>query len=88
MLFDLGSAYFNLFFIFSLGLDMVCDIFDKHVNITSLVGYSMVVTQVYHSYYIIFIGFLTCIDLVILDMLYFDIIMGMTRLSLYYVVLN
>lgn len=33
-------------------------------------------------------GFQTCADLVILDMTNFDIILGMTWLSLYYVVLN
>ncbi|WMV42247.1 hypothetical protein MTR67_035632 [Solanum verrucosum] len=51
-------------------------------------GKSIIVTHAYCVGPILFMGFQTGADLVILDMTDFDIILGMTWLSPYYAVLN
>lgn len=46
------------------------------------VGDYVVVTHVYHAYSILFMGFQTQVDLIVLD------ILDMTQLSRYYAILN
>lgn len=58
------------------------------IYVYTLVGESVVVTYVYRLCFVMFVGVQTLIDLVILDMLDFNVILGMTWLSLYYAVLN
>lgn len=48
----------------------------------------MVVSRVYHSCFTLFMGFQIWVDLILLDMMDFDIIQGMTRLNLYHNVLK
>lgn len=43
-----------------------------------MVSKSMVVTHVYHSYFVLFVGLQTWLDFIILNMLYFDVFLGMT----------
>ncbi|WMV47079.1 hypothetical protein MTR67_040464 [Solanum verrucosum] len=73
---------------FTLGFDANCNVIDVSIHISNPVEESVVVTHVYRVCYVLFMGCQTWTYLVILDMTDFDVILGMTWLSPYYVVLN
>lgn len=77
-LFDLGSTFSYVFTYFVVDLCMICESVDNHVHVSSLVGDFVIVATVYHSYEVTFMGYKILVDLVILDMVEFDIILGMS----------
>lgn len=73
---------------FAIPLDIIYDILASLVYVSTMDRDSIGVTQLYLSYSIMFMGFQTLIDFVILDVLDFDIIIDMTCLTLYHAILN
>ena len=75
------------FLSFASKFDMIFDVLDVSIHVFTTVGELVIITHVYRVCPILLMRFQTWDDLVILDMDDFDIILGMTWLSPYYVVL-
>lgn len=88
VLFDPGSTYSYMSIKFSLGLDLVSDMLDSYVYISTLVRDFVVVTQLYHACSMMFMVLKTQVPLVSLGMFYIGIIFSFTCMSPYYVVQN
>ena len=70
------------------GLDLYCDLLDMPIRVSTPVGESVIVEKVYRSCLITFVGSNTHVDLVILEMVDFDVILGMTWLSTNFAILD
>lgn len=61
---------------------------DTLVHVSTLIGDLVIVNQVYHACSICSRGYYTWVDLVILDMVDFDIILGISWSSAYHMILD
>lgn len=90
ILFDLGSTNSYLLAQFALLFDVVFHVIRTPVHVSTSIEEFVIVNSVYHAcfvMFIVFLGFHTSVDLVILDMIDLDISIGMNSLSPYYVLL-
>ena len=81
VLFDPGSTFSYVSSSFATGLNLHCELFDMPIRVSTPVGESVIVEKVYRSCLVNFLGRNTHVDLVILEMVDFDVILGMTWLS-------
>ena len=91
----MASVLFNPGFTFSYlssssaaGLDLHCDLLDMPIRVSTPVGESVIVEKVYRSCLVTFVGSNTHVDLIILEMVDFDVILGMTWLSPNFAILD
>ena len=75
VLFDPGSTFSYVSSSFAAGLNLHCELLDMPIRVSTPVG------EVYRSCFVTFMGSDTHVDLVILEMVDFDVILGMTWLS-------
>ncbi|XP_070036454.1 uncharacterized protein [Nicotiana tomentosiformis] len=87
-LFDPGSTYSYVLSYFALYLSVYRDSLSSHIYVSTLVGDSIVVDRVYRSFLVILSGFETRTNLLLLNMVDFDIILGMYWLSPYQAILD
>ncbi|XP_070026702.1 uncharacterized protein [Nicotiana sylvestris] len=88
VLFDPGSTYSYVSSYFAQCLVMPSDALGIHVYVSTPVGDSIMVDRVHRSCVIVIGGLETCVDLLLLDMVDFDIILGMDWLSPYHAILD
>ncbi|XP_070004822.1 uncharacterized protein [Nicotiana sylvestris] len=87
ILFDLGSTYSYVSSLFARFLVISPDPLGIPVHVSTFVGDSVVVDWIYRSCVVTFCGFETSADLLLLDMIDFEIILSMDWLSSYHAVL-
>ena len=73
---------------FAPSLDILCESLDLPIRVSTPVGDSVVVDQVYRLCTVTLMGYDTHTDLKVLDMVDFDVILGMDWLSSYHAILN
>ena len=78
VLFDPGSTFSYVSSSFATGLDLYCDLLDMPICVFTPVGESVIVEKVYRSFLVTFVGSNTYVDFIILEMVDFDVILGMT----------
>ncbi|XP_070032181.1 uncharacterized protein [Nicotiana tomentosiformis] len=88
VLFDLGSTYSYVSSYFAPYLGKSRDSFSSPVYVSMLVGDSIVVDRVYRSCLFILGDFETRVDLLFLNMVDFDVILGIDCLSPYHAILD
>ena len=81
VLFEPGSTFSYVSSSFATGLNLHCELLDMPIRVSTPVGESVIVEKVYRSCLVTFEGSNTHVDLVILEMVDFDVILGMTWLS-------
>ncbi|XP_070013295.1 uncharacterized protein [Nicotiana sylvestris] len=87
MPFRSGSTYSYVSSQFSHFMDIPRETLDTHVHMSTPMGNSVVVDQIYRSCVVTFYGFKTRVDLLLLDITDFEVILGMDWLSPYHTVL-
>ncbi|XP_070036383.1 uncharacterized protein [Nicotiana tomentosiformis] len=88
ILFDPGSTYSYVSSLFSQSLDTPRESLGTPVYVSTPVGDSMVVDRIYQSCVVTFCGYETRADLLLLDMIHFEVILGMDWLSPYHAILD
>ncbi|XP_070002208.1 uncharacterized protein [Nicotiana sylvestris] len=88
VLFDPGSTYSYVSYYFSSYLVVPRDSLSSPVYVSTRVGDSIMVDHVYHSCVVVIGGLETSIDLLLLDMVDFDVILGMDWMSPYHDILG
>ena len=88
VLFDPGSAFSYISSSFANGLNLHCELLDMPIRVSTPVGEFVIVEKVYRSCLVTFVGGNTQEDLVILEMVDFDEILGMTWLSPNFAILD
>ncbi|XP_070040284.1 uncharacterized protein [Nicotiana tomentosiformis] len=88
VLFDPGSAYFYVSFLFAHFLGVSRESLGTLVYVSTPVGDSIIVDRIYRSCIVTFCGHETRVDLQLLDMIDFEIILGMDLLSPYHAILD
>ena len=81
VLFDPGSTFSYVSSSFANGLNLPCKLLDMPIRVSTPVGESVIVEKVYRYCLVTFEGSNTYVHLVILEMVDFDVILGMTCLS-------
>ena len=88
LLFDPGSTFYYVSSSFANGLNLHCEFLDIPIRVSTPVGECVIVEKVYRSCLVTFMGSNTYVDLVILEMVDFDVILGMTWLSPQFAILD
>ncbi|XP_070054141.1 uncharacterized protein [Nicotiana tomentosiformis] len=88
VLFDLGSTYPYVSLYFASYLVVPYDSLGASMYVSKPMGDSIVVDRVYHSCVVTIGSLETSINLLLLDMVDFDVILGMDWLSLYHAILD
>ncbi|XP_070014510.1 uncharacterized protein [Nicotiana sylvestris] len=88
VLFDLGSVYSYVSFYFASYLVVSHDSLNAPIYVSTPVGDSIIVDRVYHSCVLTIGSLETSVDLLLLDMVDFDVILGMNWLSSDHVILD
>ena len=87
-LFDPGSTHLYVSSYFAAGFDMTADHMCTPLYVSSPVGRSLVVDRVYRYRSVVLSGYETFVDVIELDMVDFDIILGMDWLAPHHAVLD
>ncbi|XP_070025895.1 uncharacterized protein [Nicotiana sylvestris] len=88
VLFDLGSTYSYVSSLFARFLVIFPKPLGTPIHVSTLVGDSVIVDRIYQSCVVTFYGFETRVDLLLLDMIDFEVFLGMDWLSPYHAVLD
>ena len=88
VLFDPGSTFSYVSSSFATGFDLHCDLLDMPIRVSTPVGESVIVEKVYRSCLVTLVRCNTYVDLIILEMVDFDVILGMTWLSPNFAILD
>ncbi|XP_069152883.1 uncharacterized protein [Solanum lycopersicum] len=83
-----GSTYSYVSTYFAPSLDILCESLDLPIRVSTPIGDSIVVDRVYQLCTATLMGYDTHADLKVLDMIDFDVILGMDWLSSYHAILN
>ncbi|XP_015159833.1 uncharacterized protein [Solanum tuberosum] len=88
VLFDPGSTFSYVSSSFSTGLDLHCDLIDMPIRVSTPISESVIVEKVYRSCLMTYVGSNPYVDLIIIEMVDFDVILGMTWLSPNFAILD
>lgn len=88
ILFDPSSTYSYVSAYFASNIDIMGEPLVKTICVSTLIGDSLVVNQVYRGCVVTFTGRDFVVDLILLDMVLFDVILGMEWLFPYHTILD